>query len=98
MSAGISKRMKKARALLASGKAETKADAARMAGLSKSAITRDPICQELTAGKSGKRDPMQRALALMAEGMGRIEAAELAGVNPRSILNHLRNKKTGGDK
>jgi hypothetical protein len=65
-----------------------------MSGLSKGAISLDPVCRELTKGRSGKTDKMKKALALIEqEGMGRIEAAELAGVNPTSILNFKRREK-----
>jgi hypothetical protein len=84
MGMGISKRMKRARELLASGKAKTKAEAARLTGLSKSALTIDPECRRLTAGPTR----VQRALELMAEGVSMSEAAELVGVRPNSIYNY----------
>ena len=93
MSTGISKRMKRARELLRSGKATSKAEAARMTGLGRSAISKDPVCRDLMAGKSGKRDPMARALDLMAEGKTRLEAAFLANVHPNSITNAIARAK-----
>lgn len=84
-----SEKLRQARALLASGEARTKAEAARRVGVTKGWLTKDAECQRLTSGPT----PIERALAMMAGGMTRNDAAKKVGVHPESITNHKRAKR-----